>query len=229
MSLMVAPTICRRMFPEMPLWLFQMSLCWNVLTLSATSVCLGVDGYEMVQRSPARENSYLGIEVLTSFVVGVCSYEDCTAPLGFATSALLGVCVLACERKFASYLWKHLKEECYAWWYVFKGGRPKRPLSLPPGTHIPDVFKCPITHELLDDPVLLGANYFSRTALLKWVEARHTNPITNAPCRLDDIHDDNKFAEELYQFSYHATHPISACLTEAEAEPKLIPPVVPVA
>jgi hypothetical protein len=44
---------------------------------------------------------------------------------------------------------------------------------------IPEEFLCPISYELMEDPVLLGGHSFERQALTAWLAQRPINPLTN--------------------------------------------------
>ena len=54
-------------------------------------------------------------------------------------------------------------------------------MSLPykMSVEIPDEFLCPISYELMQDPVLLGGHSFDRNALTAWLATRAINPLTN--------------------------------------------------
>ena len=46
---------------------------------------------------------------------------------------------------------------------------------------IPSAFRCPITHEVMEDPVrTVDAHVFERAAIAEWFRLGHrTNPLTN--------------------------------------------------
>lgn len=52
---------------------------------------------------------------------------------------------------------------------------------------IPDEFLCPISYELMEDPVLLGGHTFERSALTAWLAQRSINPLTNEPVNSNTI------------------------------------------
>ena len=55
------------------------------------------------------------------------------------------------------------------------------PLS-PAGVHIPDEFKCPISMELMSDPVTcVDGHSYERAAITTWLETNDTSPRTNLP------------------------------------------------
>merc|ERR1711871_1351969 len=55
------------------------------------------------------------------------------------------------------------------------------PLS-PGGVHVPDEFKCPISMELMSDPVTcVDGHSYERAAITTWLETNDTSPRTNLP------------------------------------------------
>ena len=55
------------------------------------------------------------------------------------------------------------------------------PADLHPGRAVHDGFRCPITLDPLDDPVVLHGWPFSRAPITAWVRARRSHPFTRAP------------------------------------------------
>lgn len=55
--------------------------------------------------------------------------------------------------------------------------------------HIPDELMCPITHEIMTDPVYSEQcqHRYERTAILKWLDRRTDDPITRRPLDQDDL------------------------------------------
>ncbi|CAN0912760.1 U-box domain-containing protein 8 [Linum grandiflorum] len=53
----------------------------------------------------------------------------------------------------------------------------------PPPHHLPDDFKCPISLEVMSDPVILSSGHtFDRPSIQRWLDSGHrTCPITNLP------------------------------------------------
>lgn len=61
---------------------------------------------------------------------------------------------------------------------------------------LPDSFYCPITQELMVDPVIApDGNTFEREAILNWIRANGTNPVTRQPLRIATLRRNNN----LYQ------------------------------
>ncbi|KAK7319580.1 hypothetical protein RJT34_04303 [Clitoria ternatea] len=56
-------------------------------------------------------------------------------------------------------------------------------LRLEMATHLPDHFKCPISLEIMSDPVILSSGHtFDRSSIQRWLDAGHrTCPITRLP------------------------------------------------
>ena len=53
----------------------------------------------------------------------------------------------------------------------------EKPQPLPPNE-----FFCPITHELMDDPVVLTDGFsYNRTAIIQWLTIRMVSPMTGNP------------------------------------------------
>jgi len=51
----------------------------------------------------------------------------------------------------------------------------------------PAVFLCPITQEIMDDPVVAADGYcYDRVAIEKWLQQHRTSPMTNLP--LSHVH-----------------------------------------
>jgi hypothetical protein len=47
---------------------------------------------------------------------------------------------------------------------------------------------CPITHKIFQDPVLAGDGHvYERAAIVKWIQANGTSPITLEPLHVDDL------------------------------------------
>ena len=47
---------------------------------------------------------------------------------------------------------------------------------------------CPITHKIIQDPVLAGDGHvYERTAIVQWIQANGSSPITLEPLRIDDL------------------------------------------
>ncbi|CAN1810902.1 U-box domain-containing protein 8 [Linum perenne] len=56
-------------------------------------------------------------------------------------------------------------------------------MASPPPHHLPDDFKCPISLEVMSDPVILSSGHtFDRPSIQRWLDSGHrTCPITNLP------------------------------------------------
>ncbi|XP_054778630.1 U-box domain-containing protein 8-like [Prosopis cineraria] len=56
-------------------------------------------------------------------------------------------------------------------------------MAAPNPTHLPDHFKCPISLEIMSDPVILSSGHtFDRSSIQRWLDAGHrTCPITKLP------------------------------------------------
>ena len=53
----------------------------------------------------------------------------------------------------------------------------------------PSQYLCPITQELMQDPVILivSGRTYEREAIRKWVQDRGTDPITRQQCTVNDL------------------------------------------
>lgn len=58
----------------------------------------------------------------------------------------------------------------------------------------------PISHTLLQDPVSLHGQYFSRVPLETWVIIHKVHPITKKPAFLHEIQNEPKYAELVRQY-----------------------------
>ncbi|CAB9519140.1 SAM and U-box domain-containing protein 1 [Seminavis robusta] len=62
--------------------------------------------------------------------------------------------------------------------------------DIPPILSILDLFVCPITEQLLRDPVIdRDGNTFERRALVKWIKEEGTSPITRRPLMVQQLYD----------------------------------------
>jgi Mg-chelatase subunit ChlD len=69
------------------------------------------------------------------------------------------------------------------WMWTYGDGMPgqTRMVDIPGHlTYIPHELRCPITHELLEDPVMAADGHtYSRQAMVKWLQIRRSSPMTN--------------------------------------------------
>jgi Mg-chelatase subunit ChlD len=60
--------------------------------------------------------------------------------------------------------------------------------SLPAGTDVPSEFLCPITYEVMMDPVTLSDGHtYERTAIEQWLQTHNTSPLSNRPAYTTDL------------------------------------------
>lgn len=61
-----------------------------------------------------------------------------------------------------------------------QGGMFSSPVAKPKSAKIPNAFLCPITHEIMDDPVIfIVDNYtYERSAITDWLNTHHDSPMT---------------------------------------------------
>jgi Mg-chelatase subunit ChlD len=60
--------------------------------------------------------------------------------------------------------------------------------SLPAGTDVPSEFLCPITYEVMTDPVTLSDGHtYERTAIEQWLQTHNTSPLSNSRVSLADL------------------------------------------
>jgi len=70
---------------------------------------------------------------------------------------------------------------------------------------IPDEFLCPITLDVMTDPVvnIKSRHRFERAAILEWLKQHATNPLTTLPLSSDDLRRDFKLKREIDDFINH--------------------------
>ena len=67
------------------------------------------------------------------------------------------------------------------------------------GEGTPDALRCPISHELIKDPVRLGTRDYERKNIVKWIKQKGTDPNTREKVKLGDLTAcPNKAAISLY-------------------------------
>lgn len=73
------------------------------------------------------------------------------------------------------------------------------------GVQIPDEFICPITFDVMTDPVanIHSQHRFERTAILEWLQQKATNPSTTLPLCSDDLRRDFKLKRKIDNFIEH--------------------------
>ena len=91
--------------------------------------------------------------------------------------------------------------------------RPARPARTPvpvpvpaevPDDNVPAWLRCPITFELIQDPVFsrVSGRTYSRAAILRWLRGTSlTDPLTNTRCTERDLFDNLAMREELEHFN----------------------------
>ncbi|MDF1685001.1 MAG: U-box domain-containing protein [Legionellaceae bacterium] len=73
------------------------------------------------------------------------------------------------------------------------------------GDQIPDDYICPITFDVMTDPVanIHSQHRFERTAILEWLQQQATNPLTTLPLCSDDLRRDFRLKREITYFLEH--------------------------
>ena len=65
----------------------------------------------------------------------------------------------------------------------------------------PDDYKCPITHEIMRDPVsTINGFTYERTAIKKWILIKETEPLTNLPLSSTILLPNTRLKEEIDNF-----------------------------
>ena len=80
----------------------------------------------------------------------------------------------------------------------------ERPAILFPPDFIPPLeFRCPITCEIFQDPVILGTtgHTFERKAITDWLTIRKCDPLTNEPLANTTLSPDNAMLEAIQQLA----------------------------
>jgi hypothetical protein len=61
------------------------------------------------------------------------------------------------------------------------------PLDFTEGGAVPDMFKCPITGDIMNDPVaVVSGSLYERSAITTWLEKECRDPLTNLPLSFTD-------------------------------------------
>jgi hypothetical protein len=81
---------------------------------------------------------------------------------------------------------------------------------------------CPITHKIFQDPVLAGDGHvYERTAIVQWIQANGTSPITLEPLKVDDLLTE----ENIKRLCQRQEIPVTYSTRNEEVT--LSPPIVP--
>ena len=73
--------------------------------------------------------------------------------------------------------------------------------TAPSTTSIPRAFQCPITREVMLDPVLdAEGNTYERSALLTWLSDHHTSPVSRQPLSARTVTPNNALRETIHEF-----------------------------
>ena len=68
--------------------------------------------------------------------------------------------------------------------------------------NIPQHLICPITHDILVDPVIAKDGYtYSRKEIEKWINVKGTSPITRIPLNLNDLIPNRALSDEIEKLS----------------------------
>ena len=60
---------------------------------------------------------------------------------------------------------------------------------------------CPITQEYMSDPVLSpSGNYYEKSAIIKWIEKNHTDPLTRENLTVDQLIEDEEYKKEIIKY-----------------------------
>ena len=108
------------------------------------------------------------------FYCDECANVGCGEDANFTTCSFCPRCSVECEinnYQAAVDFSKMLEDE----------ERARRPPSPPPKAKPPIEYLCPITRELMDDPVVLTDGFsYERVAIIEWVQSRMISPMTGA-------------------------------------------------
>jgi len=82
----------------------------------------------------------------------------------------------------------------------------------------PTTFLCPITHELMIDPVIdPDGNSYERRAIEGWLRQNNTSPITRAPLRLEDLRPNRALQSAIEEYRQSLESPAAASSTTQNA------------
>ena len=57
---------------------------------------------------------------------------------------------------------------------------------------------CPITRDYMDHPMLTpSGNYYEKSAIIKWINENHTDPITREYLTVDQLMEDNEYRKKI--------------------------------
>jgi len=60
---------------------------------------------------------------------------------------------------------------------------------------------CPITQEYMNEPVLSpSGNYYEKSAIIKWIEKNHTDPLTRENLTVDQLIEDEEYKKEIIKY-----------------------------
>lgn len=73
-------------------------------------------------------------------------------------------------------------------------------------TLVPEPLLCPITFRLFDDPVVApDGTSFERRAIVRWIEAKHTNPMTREPLSIHQLVDNKALRDMIAHLKAHSS------------------------
>ena len=77
------------------------------------------------------------------------------------------------------------------------------------------IFFCPITCDLMRDPVIDPESYtFERSAIADWIQQHGTSPITRKPLRVSQLYDNTTLFRVLYREIHQVKHDNSSCYSD---------------
>tara|TARA_R110002126_G_scaffold291755_1_gene456908 strand:- start:16479 stop:17513 length:1035 start_codon:yes stop_codon:yes gene_type:complete len=93
---------------------------------------------------------------------------------------------------------------------------------------IPDEFLCPITLDVMTDPVanIHSQHRFERTAILEWLQQKATNPSTTLPLCSDDLRRDFELKRKIDAFIEHGCQNKTSQLSIFKPKSKPLPECV---
>lgn len=84
---------------------------------------------------------------------------------------------------------------------------PEMPYTMSDAARMEDwsTFRCPITHQLMEDPVKCADGHtYERAAITKWLERHHTSPMTREPMTTEQLFIDRTMKSQIDTFKAQA-------------------------
>jgi len=89
---------------------------------------------------------------------------------------------------------------------------------------LPESFFCPITYELISNPVVEpDGNTYEKIAIHHWIDANGTSPITRQPLTIDQLYDNNALSDIIDEEKHRSDDSIHPSIRQWKEEKKDAP------